>query len=276
MASVTRPRGRLPRRVYWVRRGTVLGAALLLVFGIGKLLGGTGQDTPSAANPASEQAPSSAASGAASGGASYGPAAPATKLRGKAAGPLLPPNGDCLDDDVNVLPSVPRAWVGQPVVIQLQLTGTQSACTFEVSPETLVVKIASGKDRIWSSQDCLKSIPKTSVVVRSGQPVTVPVTWSGRRSDDTCSSAPAWALPGFYHVYAAALGSTPTDVQFEVTRAAAKVVTRAPKPHPSASASASVAPSANASKKPVASAKPTSKVSGKQSKCGGDNAAGTC
>ena len=51
--------------------------------------------------------------------------------------------------------------------------------------------------------------------------------WSGRRSDDTCSSAPAWALPGFYHVYAAALGSTPTDVQFEVTRAAAKVVTRA-------------------------------------------------
>ena len=44
--------------------------------------------------------------------------------------------------------------------------------------------------------------------------------WSGRRSDEECTGLPDWALPGFYHVYAAALGSTPTDVQFEVTQAA--------------------------------------------------------
>ncbi len=44
MGSVRHPRGRLPQRVYWVRRGVVLAMALLLVFGIGKLLGGNGQD----------------------------------------------------------------------------------------------------------------------------------------------------------------------------------------------------------------------------------------
>ena len=44
MGSVRHPRGRLPRRVYWMRRSVVLGVALVLVFGIGKLLGGTGSD----------------------------------------------------------------------------------------------------------------------------------------------------------------------------------------------------------------------------------------
>ena len=71
-------------------------------------------------------------------------------------------------------------------------------------------------------------------------------------------------------MYAAALGSTPTDVQFEVTRAPTQVVTRTAKPKPS-----------NASPSPSESAKPSeqaasSSVSGKQSKCGGDNAATSC
>lgn len=256
MGSVTHPRGRLPRRVYWVRRGIVLGAALLLVFGISRLLGGTGEDPGSAI----EASPSSARQ-AAGDPVTMGPVAPSKKVRFKAQVPLLPPSGDCRDDDVSVLPSVPRAWVGGEIVIQLQLGGTQPACTFKVSPEALAVKITSGKDRIWSSQECPRSIRETEVVVRSGQPVQVPVVWSGRRSDAQCSPGTDWALPGFYHVYAAALGSTPTDVQFEVTQAAARVVTRTPKPKPSASTSAT--PSAKASPQRAASptASPTAKAS---------------
>ncbi len=42
MRSMARPRGPLPARVYWVRRVLVLGVALALVFGIARLLGGTG------------------------------------------------------------------------------------------------------------------------------------------------------------------------------------------------------------------------------------------
>lgn len=237
MSSGRQPRGRLPRRVYWTRRALVLGVALLLVFGVGKLLGGTGRDAPGAALKAStssaqqkEQSGSSVA---------VGPVAPSMRPQLKAKVPLLPPSGDCLADEVSVLPSVPRAWAGTPIVIRLQLEGTQPSCTFAVSPETLVVKIASGNDRIWSSQDCPRSIPKTSVVVRSGQTVEVPVTWSGRRSDEQCTSQPDWALPGFYHVFAAAFGSTPGDVQFEVTRPATRVVTRTPRPRPRPSASTS-------------------------------------
>jgi hypothetical protein len=272
MGSVTHPRGRLPRRVYWVRRSLVLLVAFLLVFGIGKLLGGTGTDEPDAAVKANSG--STQARQPTTGAVTIGPVAPSKKLRTKASPPLLPPNGNCLDDEVSVLPSVPRAWAGTPTVIRLQLQGTQPACTFEVSPETMVVKIVSGKDRIWSSQECPKAIPTTQVVVRSGQPVEVPVIWSGRRSDEECTNLPEWAFPGFYHVYAAAYGSTPTDVQFEVTRAPTRTVTRTAKP--SASPSASAKPQVRPQGKPRVTPSPSATVAGKGTKCGGDNSASSC
>ena len=258
MGSVTHPRGRLPRRVYWVRRSIVLGVALLLVFGVGKLLGGTGEDEPGStikANPSSARQEPGAS-------VTVGPVAPSGKLRAKAKVPLLPPNGECRDDEVTVLPSVYRAWAGRPVVIHLQLQGTQPACTFSVSPESIVVKIVSGEDRIWSSQDCPDTIKESQVVVRSAQPVEVPVIWNGRRSDDQCTRGLDWALPGFYHVFAAALGSTPRDVQFEITQASPLVVTQTASPRPSASASAGARqPSSTTSHRPAASptGKPTRK-----------------
>jgi hypothetical protein len=263
MGSVTKPRGRLPRRVYWVRRGVVLGAALLLVFGIGKFLGGNGADAPGTAVQAGSGTATQATTSARS-SVTLGPVAPSTKLRAQTKVPLLPPSGDCTADEVSVLPQVPKAWAGTPVAILLQLQGTQPACTFKVSPESLVVKIVSGADRIWSSQDCPKSVPTTTVVVRSGTPVAVPVIWSGRRSDATCSDAPGWAYPGFYHVYAAALGSTPTDVQFEVTHAAPKLVTRTPRPHPSGSPTVGQ-PTTKASPRSSATPTPTHKPTHKAS-----------
>lgn len=289
MGPVTNPRRRLPQRVYWVRRGVVVLVALALVFGIGKLLGGTGSD-PSASDTAS----TSAARQPASSGAvlPMGPTAPvATTRKKQKAVPLVAPSGTCTDDEVSVLPSVARAWAGGPIVIRLQLSGTQPACTFKVSPESLVVKIASGVDRIWSTQDCPKAVRSQEVVVRSGATTTVPVVWSGRRSDKDCSSSPTWALPGFYHVFAAAYGSTPADVQFEVTRATPRIVTRTPRPRPSPTASSEARPSATAlpsgrpSGRPSAksTAKPTARPtatssakSGKGSACGGDNAADSC
>ena len=160
MGSVRHPRGRLPRRVYWIRRSVVLGVALLLVFGIGKLLGGTGEDP---AAPTSRRAPTSGQQqeepDAVGHGRSGGPVDDRRSAKGgRAAAPLLPPNGVCADDEVSVLPSVPRAWGAQPILIRLGLTGLQPACTFKVSPESLVVKITSGEDRIWSSQDCPHAI----------------------------------------------------------------------------------------------------------------------
>jgi len=247
----------------------VLGVALLLVFGISRLLGTTGADDPGSsieASTTSAQQQTPTASG------SVGPVAPSKRIKLKSKAPLAPPSGECRDDDINVLPTVPRAWAGGPIVIRLELTGTQPACTFEVSPESLVVKIASGEDRIWSSQDCPQTIKETQVVVRSAQPVEVPVTWNGRRSDDQCTPGLDWALPGFYHVFSAALGSAPTDVQFEVTRAPVARKTTTAKPKPSRSPS----PSAKATPRSEPSPSATRTGKGKGSRCGGDNTATSC
>ena len=86
MGSVSHPRGRLPSRVYWTRRVMVLGVALLLVFGIGKLLGGTGSDDAGTAVKAGNSS-SAGSSSSPSPGTSYGPVAPSQGTQGEGHGP---------------------------------------------------------------------------------------------------------------------------------------------------------------------------------------------
>jgi hypothetical protein len=146
--------------------------------------------------------------------------------------PLAQPTGPCRSSDVVVTPKVREtARAGGVVHLRLKLTTIETpACTWTVSPESLVVKITSGEDRIWSSQDCPRAVPQTDVVVRKDVPAKVDMGWRGQRSDSVCSRQPAWALPGFYHVEAAAFGAEPTDVQFELQAPVAPTRTAKPKP----------------------------------------------
>ena len=117
-----------------------------------------------------------------------------------------------------ITPTVPDPVAGRDVMIVLNLqTGVTEACTWQVSADTVTMKITSGPDDIWSSRECPKAIPTQDVVVRRAMATQVPVMWNSRRSDEYCSDRTAWALPGFYHVAAAALSGEPTDVQFELT-----------------------------------------------------------
>ena len=170
MSSVTNPRGKLPARVYWVRRGLVLAVALLLVFGIGKLLGGVGgsDEPPKATKAAASAKPSKSAfiGPVAPSAAPEVGARPADRDHGHAGVPLAAPNGPCLANEITTVPQIVKAAAGRRNVINLSLTSTSPACTFPVSAKTLVVKISSGKDRIWSTQDCLRAIKPGTVVVR--------------------------------------------------------------------------------------------------------------
>lgn len=226
--------------MYWVRRTLVLVVALALVFGIAQLLGGPG-------DPAADSARVVGADPAPSDGvpsASTADADPEAELdrggnRGgtkrkpkKTKTPLAQPTGPCVSSDVVVKPKLREtARAGSLVHFRLKLTTLESAaCTWTVSPESLVVKVTSGEDRIWSSQDCPDAVPQADVVVRKDVPAKVDMGWRGQRSDSTCSRQPAWALPGFYHVEAAAFGAEPTDVQFELEPPVAPTRTAKPKP----------------------------------------------
>ena len=235
MSTVTRPRGPLPRRVYWGRRLLVLVVAVSLVYGIGQLLAGdpAKSDNPSARSAAASQgspsagrSPSSGATGAASDDESGG--------KDGAKAPLAVPTGPCADSDVRVDPSVDdTAYAGGDVTITLNLTTLESpACTWEVSSDSVVVKLTSGRDRIWSTQDCSAAIATQSVIVRKDAKTKVDVTWSGQRSDEDCTRTPDWAQPGYYFATAAALGAEPQDQQFQLLTPLRPTITPTPTAKP--------------------------------------------
>jgi hypothetical protein len=143
---------------------------------------------------------------------------------------LAAPTGPCAIDEITVTPTVPKATAGGRVNLVLELTGIRPACTFSVSSRTVVAKVISGKDRIWSTQDCPRAITAASVVVRSAVPAQVILSWSGRRSDDQCSRSTSWALPGYYHLTAAVIGSEPGEMQFKLGVPPRPVVTKTAQP----------------------------------------------
>ncbi len=242
MTTVTRPRRPLPARVYWTRRLLLVVVAFALVFGLAHLLGAGGSGSPSAqpvGADASTTAPGSAAPDTAVTTPQASPTGAGRKNRTgtPTPTPLAEPTGACAGSDVVATPSLKRtAYAGSPVVFTMTLgTLTSPACTFDVSSRSMVVKVTSGEDRIWSSQECSGAVPKQSVVVRRDQPVTVSVGWNGQRSDSDCTRSTAWAEPGFYHVVAASFGADPVDVQFELKSPVPQTITATPTPSTSPS-----------------------------------------
>ena len=118
-------------------------------------------------------------------------------------------------------PTVDNPVAGRDVRIVLELrTIVSEACTWEVSPETMTLKITSGDDEIWTSRHCPRAVRREEVTLRRDHTTRVEVTWDdARRSDEECSKLTKWALPGWYHVAAAALAGEPSDLQFELERA---------------------------------------------------------
>lgn len=230
------PRGPLPARVYWTRRLVLLGLALALVAGLARILGGSSDGS----DPSGDQATTAGATTtpAPTDSTTTEPAKKKRKKQTPTEPPLAEPTGPCVSSDIVVTPVVTSAQGDTDVLITINLRTLQSpACTWTVSPESLTVSITSGDDAIWSSRECPASIPVQDVVVRQAVDAPVVVTWEqARRSDEGCTEQRDWALPGFYHVEAAALGGEPTDVQFELVRPASAVITKTitPKPEPTA------------------------------------------
>jgi hypothetical protein len=229
MSRLPGPR-RLPARVYWRRRLVLLTLACALAYGVAQLLGGgSGEQaarpvgaasTPHPSGPSSLPTPTQAA-----------PTANTQNTASASSTPLAVPSGPCADDDVQVTPAVDPVQPGVPVVITLDLTTLKSpACTWRVSPRSVVLKVTSGSDGVWSTQDCPSHMPTESVVLRHDHHVKVHVTWQGRRSDGSCGRSAGWARPGSYQAEAAALGAEPQDVSFQLVGNTPATVTAHPKP----------------------------------------------
>lgn len=254
MSVVTRrPRGRLPRRVYWVRRLLVIVVAVGLVLGIARLLDTGSSDPGAAARPVGAEPSSSTTTGPTTSAAPLVTAAPSSgrpkkgtkaSRTPKTPTPLASPSGPCAAGDVVVSPAVKgTAYAVTPVTFVLTLTTKASpACRWTVGPNTLLVRVSDDDGRVWSTQDCRRVVPRQEVVVRHDHPTTVSVRWSSQRSDADCSRAPHWAEPGYYDVTAAAFGGDPVGTEFALVLAPRPTETVTASPSPSASGSAGGSP----------------------------------
>ncbi len=170
MTSMTR--GPLPARVYWTRRLLLLAVVVGLVLtgvGVVKVAGGdpsppdqaqlAGSSADVRDDPVVEE-PDDEPTGRVKNGRGEGDG-PGRSKRKKDRGPVLAsPEGPCVDRDIAVTPTARTTVAGGPVTFTLQLRSILSAaCTWEVSPDSLTVKIRSGDDDIWFSTDCRRSIP---------------------------------------------------------------------------------------------------------------------
>ncbi len=225
--------------MYWVRRVAVLGTAMLLVFAVGRLLVGSSDGSdPGSGDPAAVQA--AATPTASTSGPEIQPTKGTKKPRKSrrpkpSPTPLAQPDGPCDPEDVVITPEVRDPVGGRDVVIALMLrTLVSPACTFDVSAKSVTLTITSGRDFIWASRHCPRSVPTTTSVVRKDVATFVYVTWNAKRSDPACSSLTEWALPGWYHVRVAALGGEPADEQFELAAPTPPTITKTvtPKPKP--------------------------------------------
>jgi len=247
--------GPLPARVYWVRRLMVLGTAVLLVVAIAHLLGngsdGSSGDGDAAARLSADR-PSSTAPTTDSSPSVAEQTEPTQAATTSAAPVLAAPSGTCQGSDIAVTPKVQGAVAGRDVMVVLQVrTMSSPACTWRVSADAVAVNITSGKDSIWTSRDCRRAIPHRDVVVRKDVTTDVGVVWTqAKRSDEDCSPRTTWALPGWYHVTAAALGGEPSDAQFELATPTAATVTVTAKPKQSPTTKATTKATGKATAKP--------------------------
>ncbi|WP_137292284.1 hypothetical protein [Nocardioides dongxiaopingii] len=219
-------RGPLPPAVYWRRRALVLGTVLALVLVVVNLVRGDHDPPPArdAAVQASGQ-PSEAPAGRKGKGRKNRPAAgqpttvplpdsgytPAAQPSAEPAPP--DPEGDCVDADVQVMPSVPGAVARRSTTIRLSLeTLVAEACTWRLSSDSLAVTILDdGGDEVWSSRECPRMVPTAEVVVRRDSTATFDLTWNGRMSTPECPAGQPWAEPADYDVQVAAYGAEPAD-----------------------------------------------------------------
>ncbi|VXC22035.1 hypothetical protein [Nocardioides sp. AX2bis] len=237
-------RGPLSPGVYWRRRLVVLAVLLLLVVVVLRALGGGGDEPGAATTVADDTAATAPDAPLPSAGPTMSAtdqaevdAADAQRAEAEAAAeaeeaaeraaeraareaataPLAEPEGRCSDADVVVTPVVEGAVAGSDVSVLLNLrTVATEACTWQTGPAHLTVKITSGDDDVWSSQQCPGRLTRSTLTVRADSTTTTSLVWDAKRSAEDCPGTTPYAAPGYYHVVASSLGGEPNDVQFEL------------------------------------------------------------
>jgi hypothetical protein len=188
------PVGPLPASTYWRRRVVLLVGALLLLLLVAKACSGGGSDTLSATGTTPSPSPS----------ASQPPAVVPSPTVSQRASPSPAPLQTCrnnvlqvtVESDAEAYPSgaAPR------FTLTVRNIGTV-ACRRALGPGAVELRVFSGEDRIWSSDDCNESKEQGVLTLPAGAARATTVQWGGKRTRPGCQTGDT-AQPGTYRVSA--------------------------------------------------------------------------
>ena len=255
MSGVLHPMGPEPAQTYWVRRGVLLAVVLLLativVFGVANLTKAAVATAPPPPIPPAVTSPTPSATPRPSAAVSTAPAGPtpstttggpsatapastsAAPSSSTAAKPSATPSAkpsptatvigtpDCKPAALRVTVKGDRSLSpGQNNTFTLSLINPSAqTCLASVTDQNFELKVYSGKDRIWSSQDCGKTLAAFDKKLAARAGVTWKMTWNGERSvkGKECKRGPDTPQPGTYWATAQLDGAKPVQLRMIIS-----------------------------------------------------------
>jgi hypothetical protein len=231
MRPSVRPVGPLPASVYWKRRALVLVLVVILPILWALIAWLIPDDKPDAGVPVTAttteaSAPAVSPSRRAEPEPKPKPVTstkPASKQpSAKPAKPKkpLPPgqHAPCQAPAVSVAVGAKVQAAGKPLAIKVTYANESAGtCQVAISPAALRLRVISGVDRIWDTDDCEKLIPSAPLTLVKGKPRTITISWSGRRSSNGCPADGEVAKPGYYAVKLAVSGVDVNQARFRLT-----------------------------------------------------------
>lgn len=240
--------------VFWINAGNSPGqAAATGPTGSGPAAAGTPTPTPAMVTTTPSLTPSALPSDAGSPSASAGPAASmrpsasgmatptaSTSVNAKAtsasAGPTHSASARattatgrgaarptaCRGPDLRVTLRGDHRRVPVKSAVHFQLSvinGSATSCRMVINSHDFELRVTSGVDRIWSSDDCPRLVPDLATVIGPERDLGWTMTWGGRRSrpGGTCASRPETPGPGYYHATARLAGARPVSFLLVLT-----------------------------------------------------------
>jgi hypothetical protein len=190
------PVGPEPASTYWTRRALLAGLVLLVLYGLVALLtGGGGSDTV-AQDPAASPSPS----------ATTQALPPETPEPTASASPSPSPEvAACADADLAVTAEAERnsyARGATPTLVLTVKNTSDIACRRDLGRGAAELLIMSGRDRIWSSDDCAPGGEPGPVVLAPQRSDVQRLTWAATRSRPGCEGPKTPIEPGTYVVSA--------------------------------------------------------------------------
>jgi hypothetical protein len=187
------PLGPLPASTYWRRRVLLLVVLVIVILLLAKACGGDGKKNTAGAgsSPKPSAAASTQPSVASSVAASPGPASPAALQSCRDTVLQI-----TTESDAEAYPSG-----GAPKFTLTVRNIGSVACRRALGPDAVELRVLSGEDRIWSSDDCNEAKGQGVLTLKPGEAQALSVRWPGKRTKPHCVVGEV-AQPGTYRVSA--------------------------------------------------------------------------